>query len=70
MSWLREVWRNLTTSEKFWALFLVAYIISPIDLLPEAFLGVFGLVDDAGAFVLLVKILLRGNARRKQALSK
>lgn len=27
------------------------YCISPIDILPEAFLGPFGLVDDVGAIV-------------------
>ena len=28
------------------------YAISPIDVLPEAFLGPFGLIDDVGAVVL------------------
>jgi uncharacterized membrane protein YkvA (DUF1232 family) len=27
--------------------FALAYLVSPIDLLPEAFLGLLGLVDDA-----------------------
>ena len=31
------------------AIFCAIYCISPIDLLPEAFLGPFGLVDDVGA---------------------
>ena len=26
---------------------LIAYVLSPLDLLPEAFLGVLGLADDA-----------------------
>jgi uncharacterized membrane protein YkvA (DUF1232 family) len=33
------------------AVLCALYCISPIDLLPEAFLGPFGLVDDAGAAV-------------------
>jgi hypothetical protein len=31
------------------ALFCGAYILSPVDLLPEALMGPFGLIDDAGA---------------------
>jgi uncharacterized membrane protein YkvA (DUF1232 family) len=31
------------------ALFCGAYILSPVDLLPEAMFGPFGLIDDAGA---------------------
>jgi uncharacterized membrane protein YkvA (DUF1232 family) len=33
------------------ACFCAFYVISPIDILPEAFLGPFGLVDDVGAAV-------------------
>ncbi len=33
------------------AVFCAIYVISPIDILPEAFLGPFGLVDDLGAAV-------------------
>jgi uncharacterized membrane protein YkvA (DUF1232 family) len=33
------------------AIFCAIYCISPIDFLPEAFLGPFGLVDDVGAAV-------------------
>jgi uncharacterized membrane protein YkvA (DUF1232 family) len=33
------------------AVFCALYCISPIDILPEAFLGPFGLVDDVGAAV-------------------
>jgi uncharacterized membrane protein YkvA (DUF1232 family) len=34
------------------------YIVSPIDLMPEAVLGPFGLGDDALAFVALLRHLL------------
>jgi uncharacterized membrane protein YkvA (DUF1232 family) len=33
------------------AVFCAIYCISPIDILPEAFLGPFGLFDDVGAAV-------------------
>jgi hypothetical protein len=33
------------------ALFCGAYILSPVDVAPEALLGPFGLIDDAGALV-------------------
>jgi uncharacterized membrane protein YkvA (DUF1232 family) len=33
------------------AVFCAIYCISPIDILPEAFLGPFGLIDDLGAAV-------------------
>jgi len=33
------------------AAFCGVYLVSPIDVLPEAFLGPFGLVDDIGALV-------------------
>lgn len=33
------------------AIFCAIYCLSPIDVLPEAFLGPFGLVDDLGAVV-------------------
>jgi len=31
---------------------LILYVLSPIDLLPEIFLGPIGLIDDAGALLL------------------
>lgn len=48
-------------------LFLMAgaavYIVSPIDLLPELFLGVFGLIDDAFVVTWLVGALLSETER-------
>ncbi len=35
------------------------YILSPIDLIPEAFLSVFGLVDDIGLLLFMLKLFLR-----------
>ncbi len=49
------------------AVFCAIYVISPIDILPEAFLGPFGLVDDLGAAVVGVSSAIAawraGNAR-------
>jgi len=39
-------------------LLALVYVISPVDLMPEAFLGVFGLGDDAVVTVWLVGALL------------
>jgi uncharacterized membrane protein YkvA (DUF1232 family) len=33
------------------ALFCGAYILSPVDIVPEALTGPFGLIDDAGALI-------------------
>src|SRR5262245_27466340 len=33
------------------AIFCGAYCLMPVDVLPEAFLGPFGLIDDGGALV-------------------
>ena len=37
---------------------ILIYLFSPIDLLPEALLGWFGLTDDVAAVCLLIKFLL------------
>lgn len=38
---------------------ILIYLLSPIDILPEAVLGPLGLVDDAAAIALLIRILLK-----------
>ena len=38
---------------------ILVYLISPIDILPEAVLGPLGLVDDAAALMLLARLLLK-----------
>lgn len=43
-------------------LFIVLYIISPIDFLPEALLGPFGLIDDA--VLAMVGFSILGRLRR------
>ena len=34
------------------------YVLNPIDLIPEAVLGVAGLIDDAGILIILLNLLL------------
>ena len=38
---------------------ILIYLFSPIAILPEAVLGPLGLVDDAAAIALLIRILLK-----------
>jgi uncharacterized membrane protein YkvA (DUF1232 family) len=47
--------------KKNWLLILsLIYILSPIDLIPEAFLGPLGLIDDAGLlFILILKAIIQ-----------
>jgi uncharacterized membrane protein YkvA (DUF1232 family) len=52
-----------------WIIFLIAYILSPVDMLPEAILGPFGLIDDGAALVMLLFKFLevyRGQQRELQ----
>jgi uncharacterized membrane protein YkvA (DUF1232 family) len=37
----------------------ILYILSPVDIIPEAVFSVFGIVDDAGMFLLILKLFLR-----------
>ena len=41
---------------------IAVYVIMPVDLLPEAFLGPIGYIDDA--FMMLVPFLLKAYVRR------
>jgi uncharacterized membrane protein YkvA (DUF1232 family) len=40
-----------------WLSLLLLYIISPIDLMPELYLGLLGLVDDVAAIFLVLVIV-------------
>lgn len=44
---LRGEYRGTTTGKLFLVAAAAAYVISPVDLVPEAFLTLFGLADDA-----------------------
>lgn len=45
-------------SAKEWVILIVAavYILSPVDIIPEVFLGPLGLTDDVVAFAILAKL--------------
>ena len=43
--------------KKLKILILILYVLSPIDLLPEAYLGPVGLIDDGGALLALLGTL-------------
>ena len=45
-------------SAKEWVILIVAavYLLSPVDVIPEMFLGPLGLTDDVVAFAILAKL--------------
>jgi uncharacterized membrane protein YkvA (DUF1232 family) len=45
----------------------VAYVVSPIDILPEAFLGPFGLIDDIGAVAVAIGSVMTAMKAGKEA---
>lgn len=55
---MRGQYRELSTSKIVLLLAALAYIISPIDLVPELFIPLFGAADDVGVAVWLTAILL------------
>ncbi|OOF69929.1 DUF1232 domain-containing protein [Rodentibacter caecimuris] len=38
---------------------ILIYLLSPVDILPEALLGPLGLVDDIAAVMLLIQLLFK-----------
>ncbi len=55
---MRGQYRELSTSKIVLLLAALAYIISPIDLVPELFIPLFGAADDVGVAVWLTAMLL------------
>ncbi len=53
LAWPQSKLRDVLMPIVGWvlAIFCGVYCLSPLDVLPEAFLGPFGLVDDLGALV-------------------
>lgn len=43
----------------------IIYILSPVDLIPEVILGPLGLLDDAGALVVVIKNIFKSIAKRE-----
>jgi len=61
----RAFWQAATTRDKLVMILGIIYVVSPVDLLPEAILGPFGLLDDGGAAVAIVSTALAVLGRHK-----
>jgi uncharacterized membrane protein YkvA (DUF1232 family) len=55
---LKSLFRGAYRVVPWRSLFLLGYILSPIDFLPEALLPVIGLADDAAVFAFLIRSLM------------
>lgn len=58
MKKIRDIWRAATAFEKLTLILSPLYVLTPIDFLPEALFGIFGLFDDAtaiGAFIWTIR---------------
>ncbi len=54
MKKIRDLWQAATLFEKLTLILSLLYVFTPIDFIPEAVFGIFGLFDDAtaiGAFI-------------------
>jgi len=73
MSWwkfIKAVFRRehkLAPTTWIAAVVTVIYTISPIDLIPELFLGPLGLIDDLGVWALLLSLAAREKSRYEVA---
>ncbi len=62
MKKLRDIWRAATLFEKLTLILSPLYVLTPIDFIPEAVFGFFGLFDDAtaiGVFIWTIRNILR-----------
>lgn len=55
--------RYLTKFQLFTLLLAGAYILSPVDFIPEIIAGPFGLFDDAAAFAVIITMLVGARAK-------
>lgn len=58
LTWRLLLDRRVSGSSKLIPLIMVAYILSPIDLMPDVLLP-FGVVDDIGAFLLGLQMFIQ-----------
>ena len=56
---LQRIWQAATRRERILMAASVAYLLWPLDLLPEALLGLIGLTDDVAALGLLLALVRR-----------
>jgi uncharacterized membrane protein YkvA (DUF1232 family) len=54
MKKLRDLWQAATLMEKLTLILSPLYVLAPIDFIPEAIFGIFGIFDDATAIGMLV----------------
>ncbi len=54
MKKLRDIWQAATLFEKLTLVLSPLYVLTPIDFIPEAVLGIFGFFDDATAIGVFV----------------
>ncbi len=60
MKKLRNIWQAATLFEKLTLILSPLYVLTPIDFIPEAVFGFFGLFDDAtaiGVFVWTIRTI-------------
>lgn len=60
----KAFWQTAVLKEKVMLVFGTAYVISPIDFMPEALMGPIGLADDATASLVLILGVAYGVAKR------
>lgn len=58
--------RHLTKPQLAMIVVAVAYLVSPVDFLPEILTGPLGLTDDAAAFTALISMLLVARSKARQ----
>ncbi len=54
MKKIRDIWQEATLFEKLTLVLSMLYVFMPIDFIPEAVFGLFGLFDDATAIGVFV----------------
>lgn len=62
-------WSYAKFTEKLVVIVGILYIVSPVDLIPEALLGPLGLLDDVGAIVMVVRVIMTVTERYSRARS-
>lgn len=60
--------RHLTKPQLTMIVLAVAYLVSPVDFLPEILTGPVGLTDDAAAFTVLISMLLAARSKAREAM--
>ncbi len=69
MKKLRDIWQEATLFEKLTLILALLYVLIPIDFIPEAVLGIFGLFDDATAISVLVLTIRNIHKRLERQLN-